>query len=81
VWRTQYVDGGCEVLGLDVGDNEDEVFWRGFPAALKTRGLIGVRLAISTSTPAASPPSSARAKARPINLPHPLRPQLVGARA
>ena len=40
-------DGGREVLGLDVGDSEDEVFWRGFLAALKRRGLSGVRLVIS----------------------------------
>jgi putative transposase len=40
-------DGGREVLGLDVGDSEDEVFWRGFLAALKKRGLTGVRLVVS----------------------------------
>ena len=40
-------DGGREVLGLDVGDSEDEVFWRGFLTDLKTRGLGGVRLVIS----------------------------------
>jgi putative transposase len=40
-------DGGREVLGLDVGDSEDEVFWRAFLAALKGRGLGGVRLVIS----------------------------------
>jgi transposase-like protein len=40
-------DGGREVLGLDVGDSEDEVFWRSFLAALKRRGLAGVRLVIS----------------------------------
>jgi putative transposase len=40
-------DGGREVLGLDVGDSEDEVFWRGFLFALKRRGLTGVRLVIS----------------------------------
>ena len=40
-------DGGREVLGLDVGDSEDEVFWRGFLTALKRRGLGGVRLVIS----------------------------------
>jgi putative transposase len=39
--------GGREVLGLDVGDSEDEVFWRGFLATLKKRGLSGVRLVIS----------------------------------
>jgi putative transposase len=40
-------DGGREVLGLDVGDSEDEVFWRGFLRTLKQRGLSGVRLVIS----------------------------------
>jgi mutator family transposase len=40
-------EGGREVLGLDVGDSEDEVFWRGFLTALKRRGLTGVRLVIS----------------------------------
>jgi transposase-like protein len=40
-------DGGREVLGLDVGDSEDEVFWRAFLADLKRRGLGGVRLVIS----------------------------------
>jgi len=40
-------DGGREVLGLDVGDSEDEVFWRGFLTNLKKRGLTGVKLVIS----------------------------------
>ena len=40
-------DGGREVLGLDVGDSEDEVFWRGFLTGLKKRGLTGVKLVIS----------------------------------
>src|SRR6476469_5560565 len=40
-------DGGREVLGLDVGDSEDEVFWRSFLTALKRRGLAGVHLVIS----------------------------------
>ena len=40
-------DGSREVLGLDVGDSEDEAFWRGFLTALKQRGLHGVRLVIS----------------------------------
>jgi transposase-like protein len=39
--------GDREVLGLDVGDSEDEVFWRGFLRSLKSRGLAGVRLVIS----------------------------------
>ena len=40
-------DGSREILGLDVGDSEDEVFWRGFLTTLKQRGLAGVRLVIS----------------------------------
>jgi transposase-like protein len=40
-------DGGREVLGLDVGDSEDEVFWRAFLTDLKKRGLTGARLVIS----------------------------------
>jgi len=40
-------DGSREVLGLDVGDSEDEVFWRGFLRPLNTRGLGGVKLVIS----------------------------------
>jgi putative transposase len=40
-------DGGREVLGLDVGDSEDETFWTAFLRSLKTRGLSGVRLVIS----------------------------------
>jgi putative transposase len=40
-------DGGREVLGLDVGDSEDEVFWRAFLTDLKKRGLGGVQLVIS----------------------------------
>jgi transposase-like protein len=39
--------GEREILGLDVGDSEDEVFWRGFLTSLKQRGLGGVRLVIS----------------------------------
>jgi putative transposase len=40
-------DGSREVLGLDVGDSEDETFWRGFLTSLKQRGLHGVQLVIS----------------------------------
>ncbi len=40
-------EGSREVLGVDIGDSEDEVFWRGFLRALKQRGLGGVRLVIS----------------------------------
>lgn len=41
------VDGSREVLGVDVGDSEDETFWRSFLLSLKTRGLAGVQLVIS----------------------------------
>lgn len=40
-------NGQREVLGVDVGDSEDEAFWRGFLRSLKNRGLGGVRLVIS----------------------------------
>ena len=40
-------DGGREVLGVDVGDSEDETFWTAFLRSLKARGLGGVRLVIS----------------------------------
>ncbi|WP_131103154.1 IS256 family transposase [Ornithinimicrobium sufpigmenti] len=39
--------GRREVLGLDVGDSEDEVFWQAFLTGLKKRGLGGVQLVIS----------------------------------
>ncbi|MFX0538367.1 IS256 family transposase [Ornithinimicrobium sp. Y1847] len=39
--------GRREILGLDVGDSEDEVFWRAFLTGLKKRGLTGVQLVIS----------------------------------
>jgi putative transposase len=41
------VDGGREVLGLDVGDSEDGAFWTAFLRSLKARGLHGVQLVIS----------------------------------
>ena len=40
-------DGVREVLGLDVGGNEDVVLWRAFLQGLVGRGLRGVRLVIS----------------------------------
>jgi putative transposase len=40
-------DGRREILGLDGGDSEDEVFWRTFLTSLKKRGLAGVQLVIS----------------------------------
>ncbi len=40
-------DGHREVLGLDVGDSENNSFWREFLTSLTDRGLAGVRLVIS----------------------------------
>jgi putative transposase len=40
-------DGGREVLGIDLGDSEDETFWSAFFRTLKRRGLHGVQLIIS----------------------------------
>jgi putative transposase len=40
-------NGGREVLGVDIGDSEDETFWTRFLRSLKDRGLAGVRLVIS----------------------------------
>jgi transposase-like protein len=40
-------NGQREILGCDIGDSEDETFWRGFLRSLKARGLSGVRLVIS----------------------------------
>jgi putative transposase len=39
--------GGREVLGVAIGDSEEETFWRGFLIDLRARGLSGVRLVIS----------------------------------
>jgi putative transposase len=36
-----------EILGCDVGDSEEEAFWRGFLRSLKARGLGGVQPVIS----------------------------------
>jgi transposase-like protein len=40
-------NGDREVLGVDIGDSEDETFWTRFLRSLRDRGLAGVRLAIS----------------------------------
>ncbi|MCU1497999.1 MAG: transposase [Acidimicrobiales bacterium] len=41
------VNGDREILGVDIGDSEDETFWARFLRSLRTRGLAGVRLVIS----------------------------------
>ena len=40
-------NGDREILGCDIGDSEDEIFWKGFMRSLKARGLGGVKLVIS----------------------------------
>ena len=40
-------DGHREVLGVDIGDSETEVFWTEFLGSLRDRGLAGVHLVIS----------------------------------
>jgi transposase-like protein len=39
--------GDREVLGVDVGDSEDGVFWTSFLRSLRARGLTGTQLVIS----------------------------------
>ena len=39
--------GDREVLGIDVGDSEDDTFWTAFCKGLRDRGLSGVQLVIS----------------------------------
>ena len=39
--------GQREVLGIEVGDSEDEAFWTAFLRHLRERGLAGVQLVIS----------------------------------
>src|SRR6059058_867554 len=43
--------GRREIIGLDVGEAETEVFWREFLRSLVKRGLVGVQLAISDAHP------------------------------
>jgi putative transposase len=40
-------NGDREILGCDVGDSEEEAFWRGFQRSPKARSLGGVQLVIS----------------------------------
>ncbi len=48
VIATGITTGGTrEVLGVDIGDSEDETFWTRFLRSLRDRGLTGVRLVIS----------------------------------
>ena len=58
-------DGRREVLGVDLGDSENETFWSEFLGDLNTRGLAGVKLVSPTLTPASSKQSVAASKALP----------------
>jgi transposase-like protein len=40
-------NGDREVLGISIGDSEDEAFWAAFLGSLRARGLSGVELVIS----------------------------------
>jgi putative transposase len=44
-------DGHREVLGVDVGDSENETFWTEYVRELNDRGLYGVKLVISDAHP------------------------------
>ena len=74
-------EGRREILGLDVGDSEDEVFWRGFLTGLKKRGLSGVQLVISDQHAGlvAAIARALQGSSAPT-LPGPLHPQRPGAR-
>ena len=58
-------EGGREVLGVDVGDSEDAVFWTGFPTSLKDRGLSGVELVIPAAHRGLQAQVPRRCKGRP----------------
>jgi transposase-like protein len=40
-------NGDREIMGCDIGDSKDEIFWKSFLRTLKQRGLGGVKLVIS----------------------------------
>ncbi len=60
-------DGSREVLGLDVGDSEDETFWRGFLTSSSNAACTACGWSSVTSTPAWSRHSSGRSKAPATN--------------
>jgi putative transposase len=70
-------DGRREILGIEIGDSEDEAFWREFLRSLKRRGLAGVRLVISDQH-AGLVAAIRRCFQGAGHLPGPLRPQPVG---
>jgi transposase-like protein len=60
--------GNREVLDLDAGDTEDEVFWTQFLRRLRQRGLTGVKLVISDAHSGLKTPSVKRSQGRPGNV-------------
>src|SRR5829696_8009563 len=73
--------GEREILGVDIGDSEDETFWTGFLRGLRSRGLGGVRLVISDGPrrPARRHPQGHPGRLVAA-LPRALRPQPPGPR-
>jgi putative transposase len=68
--------GTREILGLDVGDSEDETFWRKFLTDLKDRGLSGVRAGdLRPARRAGQGPVPVLRRGGAPTLPRPLRPQ------
>jgi len=57
-------DGHREVLGVDVGDSENETSWTEFLRDLKDRGLVGVKLVISDAHAGCVPRSDECSRAR-----------------
>jgi len=68
-------DGNREVLGVEVGDSEDEVFWTTFLRSLRDRGLSGVRLVISDAHSGLKAAIAGCARGRLATVPGPLHAQ------
>ncbi len=60
-------DGNREVLGLEVGDSEDEVFWTAFLRSLKDRASTASNWPSPTPTPASKSRSCGCSKGPPGN--------------
>jgi putative transposase len=60
-------EGMREVLGVDVGDSEDEVFWRGFLTSLSRQVSRVCAWSSPTSTPAWWQRSGAACRVRPTS--------------
>jgi transposase-like protein len=64
-------DGHREVLGVDVGDSENDVFWREFLTGLVDRGLAGVKLVVSDAYAGLVKRSALLPRCRLATLPRP----------